>query len=277
MNERAPLNVASLSHPGMVRAHNEDSVFVDGEAGLAVLADGMGGYSAGEVASGIAVNVVSTGLMPELRSGRELVEDRRAKRAYACRAAAVAADRLGEQGHLRGRAGPRRMRRHGHDDRRRGVPREPRVDRPYRRLALLPAARREVRAAHARPLAAAGADRQRAADGGAGALLAEQEPGHARARHRGDRSRRHRRVPARGERHLPPVLGRPDRHGRSGDRAFDRRRQARGAAAGRRGARRPREHERRPRQHLGDPGARPGRLPADVRMGAALPRKRKSA
>jgi protein phosphatase len=56
----------------MVRTHNEDSVFVDGEAGLAVLADGMGGYSAGEVASGIAVNVVSSGLMPELRSGREL-------------------------------------------------------------------------------------------------------------------------------------------------------------------------------------------------------------
>jgi protein phosphatase len=70
--DRVPLDVASLSHPGMVRAHNEDAVFVDGEAGLAVLADGMGGYSAGEVASGIAVNVVSTGLMPELRSGREL-------------------------------------------------------------------------------------------------------------------------------------------------------------------------------------------------------------
>src|SRR5207249_8550037 len=52
--------------------HNEDSVFVDGTAGLAVLADGMGGYSAGEVASGIAVNVISTGLMPELKSGREL-------------------------------------------------------------------------------------------------------------------------------------------------------------------------------------------------------------
>src|SRR5207249_9865755 len=52
--------------------HNEDSVFVDGEAGLAVLADGMGGYSAGEVASGIAVNVISTGLLPELKSGREL-------------------------------------------------------------------------------------------------------------------------------------------------------------------------------------------------------------
>jgi len=72
MTERVPLDVTCLSHPGMVRTHNEDSVFVDGEAGLAVLADGMGGYSAGEVASGIAVNVVSNGLMPELRSGREL-------------------------------------------------------------------------------------------------------------------------------------------------------------------------------------------------------------
>jgi len=72
MTQRAPLDVASLSHPGMVRTHNEDSVFVDGDAGLAVLADGMGGYSAGEVASGIAVNVISTGLLPELKSGREL-------------------------------------------------------------------------------------------------------------------------------------------------------------------------------------------------------------
>src|SRR5689334_2284297 len=72
MSSRAPLDVASLSHPGMVRAHNEDTVFVDGDAGIAVLADGMGGYNAGEVASGIAVNVVSNGMMPELRSGREL-------------------------------------------------------------------------------------------------------------------------------------------------------------------------------------------------------------
>jgi serine/threonine protein phosphatase PrpC len=72
MASRAPLDVASLSHPGMVRPHNEDTVFVDGEAGLAVLADGMGGYSAGEVASGIAVNVISNGMLQELRSGRQL-------------------------------------------------------------------------------------------------------------------------------------------------------------------------------------------------------------
>ncbi len=68
----ASLDVASLSHPGMVRTHNEDSIFVDAAAGLAVLADGMGGYNAGEVASGIAVNVISGGLVPELRSEREL-------------------------------------------------------------------------------------------------------------------------------------------------------------------------------------------------------------
>ena len=37
MASRTPLDVASLSHPGMVRPHNEDTVFVDGEAGLAVL------------------------------------------------------------------------------------------------------------------------------------------------------------------------------------------------------------------------------------------------
>ena len=69
---RVPLDCAVLSHEGMVRTHNEDSVFVDAAAGIAVLADGMGGYNAGEVASGIAVNVVSTGMLPELRSDREL-------------------------------------------------------------------------------------------------------------------------------------------------------------------------------------------------------------
>jgi protein phosphatase len=43
-----------------VRSHNEDSIGTDPEVGLAVLADGMGGYNAGEVASGISVAVVSS-------------------------------------------------------------------------------------------------------------------------------------------------------------------------------------------------------------------------
>src|SRR5437762_8289510 len=60
-----------LSHPGMVRPHNEDAIFADSDYGLVILAGGMGGYNAGEVASGIAVNVVSGGLRPELESGRD--------------------------------------------------------------------------------------------------------------------------------------------------------------------------------------------------------------
>lgn len=44
--------------PGRVREHNEDSIGSDPGTGLHVLADGMGGYNAGEVASGIAVRTV---------------------------------------------------------------------------------------------------------------------------------------------------------------------------------------------------------------------------
>jgi len=47
---------ASATDTGRVREHNEDSLASAAEIGLYVLADGMGGYSAGEVASGIAVN-----------------------------------------------------------------------------------------------------------------------------------------------------------------------------------------------------------------------------
>jgi len=54
------LEIVSQTHPGMVRAHNEDSVTYDASSGLVVLADGMGGYNAGEVASGIAVSVLAT-------------------------------------------------------------------------------------------------------------------------------------------------------------------------------------------------------------------------
>ncbi len=53
------LEVATATHSGMVRSHNEDSIAADAGIGLAVLADGMGGYNAGEVASGIAVAMIS--------------------------------------------------------------------------------------------------------------------------------------------------------------------------------------------------------------------------
>ncbi|MDR3220936.1 MAG: protein phosphatase, partial [Candidatus Accumulibacter sp.] len=44
--------MVARSDPGMVREHNEDVVFVNPSRGLVILADGMGGYNAGEVASG---------------------------------------------------------------------------------------------------------------------------------------------------------------------------------------------------------------------------------
>ncbi len=44
--------------PGQVRHHNEDSLTVDHSLGLALLADGMGGHQAGEVASQMAIEVI---------------------------------------------------------------------------------------------------------------------------------------------------------------------------------------------------------------------------
>ena len=51
----------ALTDPGRVRANNEDAVTVDPVAQLAVLADGMGGYNAGEVASGRVLRRLDVG------------------------------------------------------------------------------------------------------------------------------------------------------------------------------------------------------------------------
>lgn len=46
---------AALTDPGRVRANNEDTIAFDAALGLVLLADGMGGYNGGEVASGMAI------------------------------------------------------------------------------------------------------------------------------------------------------------------------------------------------------------------------------
>ena len=56
MNFSEALEIANLSDVGRRRPHNEDSTLSDAANGLIVLADGMGGYKAGEVASAIAVH-----------------------------------------------------------------------------------------------------------------------------------------------------------------------------------------------------------------------------
>ena len=60
MNLTEVLEIVSATDPGMVRSHNEDSVAADAANGVVVLADGMGGYNAGEVASGMATTVIIT-------------------------------------------------------------------------------------------------------------------------------------------------------------------------------------------------------------------------
>ena len=52
------LEMVSRSDIGRLRTHNEDAVHNDALLGVAILADGMGGYNAGEVASGMATQLL---------------------------------------------------------------------------------------------------------------------------------------------------------------------------------------------------------------------------
>jgi protein phosphatase len=69
MTLKGKLTFVGQTDTGRVREHNEDTIASDVDVGLLVLADGMGGYNAGEVASGIAVktitNLVREGLARE--------------------------------------------------------------------------------------------------------------------------------------------------------------------------------------------------------------------
>jgi serine/threonine protein phosphatase PrpC len=69
---REALEIASLTDPGLVRDLNEDSIAADADLGYAILADGMGGYNAGEVASGMTVSLLAESLKAALRKDSPL-------------------------------------------------------------------------------------------------------------------------------------------------------------------------------------------------------------
>lgn len=64
------LEFAAASDTGRVRAHNEDALLVSADYGFAVLADGMGGYNAGEVASAMTTDTVAQYLRAKIRAAR---------------------------------------------------------------------------------------------------------------------------------------------------------------------------------------------------------------
>lgn len=70
----APLEVTAQSHTGMLRDHNEDSFLVDPKSGLCLVADGMGGHLAGEVASKLCVDTIQARLLGSLQATDSSIE-----------------------------------------------------------------------------------------------------------------------------------------------------------------------------------------------------------
>ena len=76
-----PIELFAAVDPGRARSNNEDSVAFDDSVALAVLADGMGGYNAGEVASNMATSFIHTELGRWLREASVQASDAEVRRA----------------------------------------------------------------------------------------------------------------------------------------------------------------------------------------------------
>ena len=66
---------------GMIRENNEDAVAVDSLTGLCILADGMGGYNAGEIASGMACAFIKSEMSRWLSQAGKNANAKEVKRA----------------------------------------------------------------------------------------------------------------------------------------------------------------------------------------------------
>ncbi len=76
-----PYEFSSAIDAGRARSNNEDSVVIEEACALAVLADGMGGYNAGEVASSMATSFIATELGRWLRESGGPATDADVRRA----------------------------------------------------------------------------------------------------------------------------------------------------------------------------------------------------
>jgi PPM family protein phosphatase len=76
-----PIEFYGATDTGRARANNEDALTIDEGTAMAVLADGMGGYNAGEVASGMATSFLSTELGRWLHEAGEQASDNDVRRA----------------------------------------------------------------------------------------------------------------------------------------------------------------------------------------------------
>lgn len=74
-------DIFTQTDPGLTRDNNEDAIAIDSSTGLCVLADGMGGYNAGEVASGMATAFIKTEMMRWLSQTGSSASSRDVRRA----------------------------------------------------------------------------------------------------------------------------------------------------------------------------------------------------
>ncbi len=69
------------THPGLARANNEDTIAFDSATRLCIVADGMGGYNAGEIASGMATAFIRSEMVRWLSQAGNLATPKQIGRA----------------------------------------------------------------------------------------------------------------------------------------------------------------------------------------------------